>query len=106
MGQILSEPVTEKHTDTGGDDRLHWGSSEMQGWRISMLKILLFWRVGIPEITEIFTKCHPSTYYSTYEPNYFSIEKWDYHSKKYYIFCDNIIITKITIVQLHNSNLT
>lgn len=36
MGQTLSEPVTEKHSDDGGDDQLIYGLSSMQGWRISM----------------------------------------------------------------------
>ncbi|CEH16810.1 pp2c-domain-containing protein [Ceraceosorus bombacis] len=36
MGQTLSEPVVEKHTQTGEDDTLIYGVSEMQGWRISM----------------------------------------------------------------------
>jgi protein phosphatase 2C family protein 2/3 len=36
MGQTLSEPVKEKHSDSGSDDRLLFASSAMQGWRISM----------------------------------------------------------------------
>ncbi|KAF7946782.1 hypothetical protein EAE96_009764 [Botrytis aclada] len=36
MGQTLSEPVVEKHSATGGDERLLYGVSSMQGWRISM----------------------------------------------------------------------
>ncbi|PKC67547.1 PP2C-domain-containing protein [Rhizophagus irregularis] len=36
MGQTLSEPVKEKHSDSGHDDRLLFASSAMQGWRISM----------------------------------------------------------------------
>ncbi|BGP20210.1 hypothetical protein JCM10213_005935 [Rhodosporidiobolus nylandii] len=36
MGQTLSEPVVEKHTQSGGDDRLAWAVSEMQGWRLTM----------------------------------------------------------------------
>ncbi|KAH7358933.1 protein phosphatase 2C [Plectosphaerella cucumerina] len=36
MGQTLSEPVVEKTSATGGDDRLLYGVSAMQGWRISM----------------------------------------------------------------------
>ncbi|KAI8072783.1 phosphatase 2C-domain-containing protein [Gongronella butleri] len=36
MGQTLSEPVTEKHTTSGSSKRLLWGSSGMQGWRITM----------------------------------------------------------------------
>ncbi|EGF98778.1 uncharacterized protein MELLADRAFT_95423 [Melampsora larici-populina 98AG31] len=36
MGQTLSEPVVEKHTDSGEDDRLAYGVSEMQGWRLTM----------------------------------------------------------------------
>ncbi|KAI8924302.1 phosphatase 2C-like domain-containing protein [Entophlyctis helioformis] len=36
MGQTLSEPVVEKHTTTGEDERLAYGASAMQGWRITM----------------------------------------------------------------------
>jgi len=36
MGQTLSEPVVEKHSTSGGDVRLIYGASAMQGWRISM----------------------------------------------------------------------
>jgi protein phosphatase 2C family protein 2/3 len=35
MGQTLSEPITEKHTTEGGDERLLYGASSMQGWRTS-----------------------------------------------------------------------
>ncbi|KAK4237456.1 phosphatase 2C-domain-containing protein [Achaetomium macrosporum] len=36
MGQTLSEPVVEKTSANGGDERLLYGLSAMQGWRISM----------------------------------------------------------------------
>ncbi|KAI4197009.1 MAG: hypothetical protein LQ350_006196 [Teloschistes chrysophthalmus] len=36
MGQTLSEPVVEKVSDDGLDDRVAYGLSGMQGWRISM----------------------------------------------------------------------
>ncbi|KAI9101901.1 phosphatase 2C-like domain-containing protein [Phlyctochytrium arcticum] len=36
MGQTLSEPVVEKETTTGQDERLAYGASAMQGWRTSM----------------------------------------------------------------------
>ncbi|PHZ15032.1 PP2C-domain-containing protein [Rhizopus microsporus ATCC 52813] len=36
MGQILSEPVTTKHSTSGKDERLIYGASSMQGWRITM----------------------------------------------------------------------
>ncbi|CAO3634017.1 unnamed protein product [Cunninghamella blakesleeana] len=36
MGQTLSEPITEKHSSEGGDKRVIYGASCMQGWRISM----------------------------------------------------------------------
>jgi protein phosphatase 2C family protein 2/3 len=36
MGQTLSEPVVEKTSANGGDQRLFYGLSAMQGWRISM----------------------------------------------------------------------
>ncbi|KAL8656844.1 MAG: hypothetical protein Q9226_002516 [Calogaya cf. arnoldii] len=36
MGQTLSEPVVEKISDDGQDDRVAYGVSAMQGWRISM----------------------------------------------------------------------
>jgi len=36
MGQILSYPVTEKHTVCGKNARFAYGLSEMQGWRLTM----------------------------------------------------------------------
>ncbi|KAK4144263.1 phosphatase 2C-like domain-containing protein [Dichotomopilus funicola] len=36
MGQTLSEPVVEKASAHGGDKRMFYGLSAMQGWRISM----------------------------------------------------------------------
>ncbi|KAH0442736.1 protein phosphatase 2C [Colletotrichum camelliae] len=36
MGQTLSEPVIEKNSAKGEDERLLYGVSAMQGWRISM----------------------------------------------------------------------
>lgn len=36
MGQTLSEPVVDKKSDEGQDDRVLFGVSAMQGWRISM----------------------------------------------------------------------
>ncbi|TKA81532.1 Protein phosphatase 2C 2 [Cryomyces minteri] len=36
MGQTLSEPVVEKLSEQGQDDRVIFGVSSMQGWRISM----------------------------------------------------------------------
>ncbi|KAI9305373.1 phosphatase 2C-like domain-containing protein [Cunninghamella echinulata] len=36
MGQTLSEPITEKHSSEGGDKRVIFACSGMQGWRISM----------------------------------------------------------------------
>ncbi|KAK3941246.1 phosphatase 2C-domain-containing protein [Diplogelasinospora grovesii] len=36
MGQTLSEPVVEKSSANGADERLLYGVSAMQGWRISM----------------------------------------------------------------------
>lgn len=36
MGQTLSEPITEKSSSKGEDDRMLYGVSAMQGWRISM----------------------------------------------------------------------
>lgn len=36
MGQTLSEPVTEKHSESGADDRYAYAISDMQGWRVSM----------------------------------------------------------------------
>ncbi|KAJ2021358.1 Protein phosphatase 2C 2 [Coemansia sp. S155-1] len=36
MGQTLSEPVVDKHSTNGGDERYIYGASAMQGWRISM----------------------------------------------------------------------
>ncbi|GAA5830008.1 hypothetical protein JCM11251_006843 [Rhodosporidiobolus azoricus] len=36
MGQTLSEPVVDKHTEKGEDERLAWAVSEVQGWRLTM----------------------------------------------------------------------
>ncbi|GET04053.1 phosphatase 2C-like domain-containing protein [Rhizophagus clarus] len=36
MGNTLSEPVKEKHSDSGSDNRLLFASSEMHGWRLAM----------------------------------------------------------------------
>ncbi|KAK7732895.1 Protein phosphatase 2C 2 [Botryosphaeria dothidea] len=36
MGQTLSEPVVDKKSASGQDDRVIFGVSSMQGWRISM----------------------------------------------------------------------
>ncbi|KAI3404036.2 PTC2 [Candida oxycetoniae] len=36
MGQILSHPVVEKHTEDGHDKFLAYGLSSMQGWRVNM----------------------------------------------------------------------
>lgn len=40
MGQVLSEPVTQKRSANGADERLAFGVSEMQGWRLSQSFIL------------------------------------------------------------------
>lgn len=36
MGQILSQPVTEKSSESGNTKNLAYGLSSMQGWRINM----------------------------------------------------------------------
>ncbi|KAG0274972.1 Protein phosphatase 2C 2 [Linnemannia gamsii] len=36
MGQTLSAPVTDKHSSAGHNDRLAFGQSAMQGWRVTM----------------------------------------------------------------------
>lgn len=36
MGQTLSAPVTDKHSDEGSNERYVYASSCMQGWRVSM----------------------------------------------------------------------
>lgn len=36
MGQTLSEPIRDKHSESGADERHLFGASEMQGWRINM----------------------------------------------------------------------
>ncbi|EFX03955.1 protein phosphatase [Grosmannia clavigera kw1407] len=36
MGQTLSEPIVDKTSEKGEDERLIYGVSAMQGWRISM----------------------------------------------------------------------
>ncbi|KAJ3095493.1 Protein phosphatase 2C 2 [Phlyctochytrium planicorne] len=44
MGQTLSEPIKDKHTTSGKDDRMYYGASSMQGWRISKDEI---WPIGL-----------------------------------------------------------
>lgn len=39
MGQILSAPITTKHSTEGKDERLMYGASSMQGWRICKDKV-------------------------------------------------------------------
>ncbi|KAG0051127.1 Protein phosphatase 2C 2 [Gryganskiella cystojenkinii] len=36
MGQILSAPITEKHSSSGHNGRHAYGASAMQGWRVTM----------------------------------------------------------------------
>ena len=36
MGAYLSEPVTTKESAEGGNERLKYGVSAMQGWRTGM----------------------------------------------------------------------
>ncbi|KAF9899443.1 Protein phosphatase 2C 2, partial [Linnemannia zychae] len=36
MGQTLSAPITDKHSSADHNDRLAFGQSAMQGWRVSM----------------------------------------------------------------------
>ena len=36
MGQTLSEPITEKHSLSGGNEHVVYAISAMQGWRLSM----------------------------------------------------------------------
>ncbi|KAF9276775.1 Protein phosphatase 2C 2 [Mortierella alpina] len=36
MGQTLSAPITEKHSSAGHNERLAYGASAMQGWRVTM----------------------------------------------------------------------
>ena len=35
-GAYLSQPVTDKHLESGEDDQLSFGVASMQGWRTSM----------------------------------------------------------------------
>ena len=51
MGAYLSQPVKEKESSDGGNARVKFGTSAMQGWRTSMevggfclfLPLLFFW---------------------------------------------------------------
>jgi len=38
MGTLLDKPVTEKHSEGGADNDLVFGVSEMQGWRVDMVR--------------------------------------------------------------------
>jgi hypothetical protein len=46
MGQTLSEPVVEKHSSHESDERLTYGASSMQGWRISTFSLIFLPRYG------------------------------------------------------------
>lgn len=35
MGQTLSEPITEKTSTRGSNNKYFYGCSHMQGWRLS-----------------------------------------------------------------------
>jgi protein phosphatase 2C family protein 2/3 len=47
MGQILSAPITTKHSTEGKDARLMYGASSMQGWRISMYFIQKVFQISV-----------------------------------------------------------
>ena len=34
MGQLLARPIVEKHSNADKNERLTYGASAMQGWRI------------------------------------------------------------------------
>ena len=42
MGAYLSEPVLEKHSEDGDAEFLSFGSSSMQGWRVSQEVLVSF----------------------------------------------------------------
>lgn len=50
MGQTLSEPITAKQSESGQNDYLHYGYSSMQGWRLSMIIITVYWYNSINHI--------------------------------------------------------
>lgn len=39
MGQTLSEPITEKTSTHGANNKYFFGCSQMQGWRLSKFKM-------------------------------------------------------------------
>ena len=45
MGAYLSEPVLEKHSEDGDAEFLSFGSSSMQGWRVSQEVLISFLNV-------------------------------------------------------------
>lgn len=57
MGQTLSEPVVDKHSTEGGDARVIYGASEMQGWRISILFIFTCSLAAVISMTMTLTFC-------------------------------------------------
>lgn len=67
MGQTLSEPVVDKESASGADDRLLWGLSSMQGWRISMEDA----HAAIPDLQEDESKTSPPeervSFFSVYD---------------------------------------
>ncbi|KAF9174797.1 Protein phosphatase 2C 2 [Mortierella sp. AD010] len=44
MGQLLSAPITEKHSSSGHNDRFAFGASAMQGWRAKYSKMVFVMR--------------------------------------------------------------
>ncbi|KAI0754952.1 PP2C-domain-containing protein [Daedaleopsis nitida] len=61
MGQTLSIPATDKHTEQGANDKYHYGVTEMQGWRITMEDA----HVSILNLDE--DSADPNTFFAVYD---------------------------------------
>lgn len=47
MGAYLSKPITEKISECGGNERIYYAATSMQGWRINQEVI---WDFGINQL--------------------------------------------------------
>jgi hypothetical protein len=62
MGVYLSTPKTEKLSEDGGNDKLKFGLSSMQGWRATMEDAVSFYLSIIIARFDLFVLFSPFTY--------------------------------------------